>query len=377
MEEQETGEGLREFLSGSSDFDSKKFAEQVRHNPALAATLRRLAKYCRPTAMPDKKEMWNRVHAALRRRRYRRLWIRSAAAMLLLSVGLSLMYWKIKGGEQAGELLAGGKQEPRQVQLFLARGEVVDLTTLAKDTLIVDNGAGIQINPEEGLTYLKEEATEEAPVWHLLRVPRGCEYHLILSDATEVWLNSESELYFPAGFSGEERKLHLKGEAYFKVSRDTLHPFRVAAGEMVVEVLGTSFNVNAYRDDGAVRATLVEGSVRVRDTLSDFQCVLQPRQQAVLCRGKGKVSEVRLDEVVNWKQGRFLFRELPLGQIARQLERWYDVEITFREEELQQQLFTGIIKRYHTLDEVCLAIEETGRVGFERKGSHIVLYRKK
>lgn len=374
MKEKEPKERLQEFLSQTSEFDYKAFEEQVRNNPALHGLLRNFDKMCRHASPYDREIMWNQLHTALQKRRHRRLWIRSvAAAVLILPLGLSLIFRDVKHQQIPGRILAVEKQESRQVQLYLAEGEVVDLTTLGNDTLILENGTGIQVNALSGLTYLHKQTKEETPVYHTLKVPRGCEYHLVLADATEVWLNSESELRFPASFVSGERRLQLKGEAYFKVAKDTLRPFRVMADEMLVEVLGTTFNVNAYRDNGALRTTLVEGSVKVKDTLSGYHCLLKPHQQAELQHGQGVVSEVRLDEVINWKEGQFLFREMPLEQIAKQLERWYDVQITFREDNLRKQHFTGIIKRYNTLAEVCAGIEETGEVRFEINGNRIMV----
>lgn len=374
MKGKEPQERLREFLSQTSEFDYKAFEEQVRTNPALHGLLRNFDKLCRHASPYDREIMWNQLHTALQKRRHRRLWIRSvAAAVLLLPLGLSLIFWGVKHQQMPESILAVEKQESRQVQLYLAEGEVVDLTTLGNDTLILENGTGIQVNALTGLTYLHEQTKEETAVYHILKVPRGCEYHLVLADATEVWLNSESELRFPVSFATGERRLQLKGEAYFKVAKDSLRPFRVMADEMLVEVLGTTFNINAYRDNGALRTTLVEGSVQVKDTFSGYQCVLHPHQQAALQHGQGVVSKVRLDEVVNWKDGQFLFRDMPLEQIAKQLERWYDVQIVFREDTLRKQRFTGIIKRYHTLAQVCAGIEETGEIRFEMNGNRMLV----
>ena len=129
--------------------------------------------------------------------------------------------------------------------------------SVESDTLIREEETEIRVSRQGGADYTEKRHTERL-VYNTIRVPRGNEYHVVLSDNTEVWLNSESELRFPVNFVGGERRVFLKGEAFFAVERDTARPFFVEADEMRLEVLGTSFNVNAYRDNGNLLATLVE-----------------------------------------------------------------------------------------------------------------------
>lgn len=375
MDKKEKEQKFWDYLSGEANFDMDSFEQDVNDDSVLRHTLQGLDQLGNRLPAPDKEKMWNVVHGAIREKR--RVWIWRAAAAVLLPVCIFLSYWGWYHEAQREELAVMETPAAKQVQLFLTGGDVVDLTGIRRDTLIRESGTGIQIAQGKGLTYLKEASTEVAPVYNVLRVPRGNEYYLELSDGTEVWMNSDSELRFSVNFMGNERKVFLKGEAYFKVTRDSLRPFRVMADEMMVEVLGTSFNVNAYRDEGKLIATLVEGVVRVKDTISGFERLLQPNQQAELQDGNGVVREVQVDEVVAWKEGRFLFREMSLENIAKQLERWFDIEFIFLDDTLRKHEFTGIVKRYDRVEDICALIEETTYVKFEIHGNKVMVTSRK
>ena len=99
--------------------------------------------------------------------------------------------------------------------------------------------------------------------YNTLTVPVGAEYNLVLSDGTKVYLNAGSELRFPVAFVGDVREVYLNGEGYFEVAKDSTKTFKVHAADMTAIVLGTSFNVKAYSDQGHAETTLEEGHVRV------------------------------------------------------------------------------------------------------------------
>lgn len=170
-----------------------------------------------------------------------------------------------------------------------------------KATLIFDNGKKVQLNADDtfemkiknaivkdsgntGLKYelndsLSTRETDGTVEYNTLVVSRGGEYILTLSDGTKVWLNSETELKYPVRFTGNTREVSVKGEAYFEVKRDTLHPFIVHTPYSDTKVLGTSFNVSAYKDETTTTITLVSGKVEVYN--QHEKCILEPGWQAV------------------------------------------------------------------------------------------------
>ena len=170
--------------------------------------------------------------------------------------------------------------------------------------------------------------------------------------------------------------MFLKGEAYFEVARDTSLPFRVEASGMVVEALGTAFNVNAYGDGGCLRAALAEGKVRVTCEGVRGECILEPGEQAVVHEGLLSVEAADLQDVTAWKEGRFVFTDMPLETIVRQLERWYDVRFDFYDPAAKYYRFTGVTKRHNSLEEVLALLEETTNVQFKIYDSKVEVFRK-
>ena len=362
---------LNDFLFGKENVDTHDFAREVEKDSGLREGLRGLEEMdMSEEVKPDRVKIWHGMSVEIRKRgRLVRLrWMRAAAVLAAGFVGAGV--WGL-----LGDLERNAPEEEemaRQVQLVLSDGRAMSVES---DTLIREEETEIRVSRQGGADYTEKRHTERL-VYNTIRVPRGNEYHVVLSDNTEVWLNSESELRFPVNFVGGERRVFLKGEAFFAVERDTARPFFVEADEMRLEVLGTSFNVNAYRDNGNLLATLVEGKVRVTDTLSGRSCVLSPGCQAEMGGGRLDTCRVRVEDVVAWKEGRFLFREMPLARIAKELERWFDVEVLFADQSLREHPFTGVVKRYNTIEEVCALIEETTNFKFVIRDRTVTVVRR-
>ena len=166
------------------------------------------------------------------------------------------------------------------------------------------------------LVYGEKHAKETAGEYNRLITPRGGEYAVVLADGTKVWLNAESELHYPVHFPEHEREVHLKGEAYFSVSKQAGKPFVVCVGDSRITVLGTEFNVRNYQDE-VVATTLVKGAVRIHD--AGRECDLTPGQQAVIEADGIRVREVDTDLYTAWKDGYFIYREKTLEDIMKEL----------------------------------------------------------
>src|SRR6185312_1588485 len=191
-----------------------------------------------------------------------------------------------------------------------------------------------------------------------------------LSDGSKVWLNAESAITFPTAFTGNERKVTIKGEAYFEVAHDASKPFQVTVNGMQVQVLGTHFNINAYEDDDYIKTTLLQGSVKV--TKGNESVLIAPGEQAKVNNASGDIKikkDVDLDEAVAWKNGFFYFSHADLQTVLRQFSRWYDVDVEY-EGVLPKRLFEGKIQRSLNLSEA-LRILETNDVHFKIMGKKI------
>ena len=311
----------------------------------------------------------------------RRMTLRwSIAASIILLVGL-FVGRTINGVRDMHEeqLLTKSVMQPgtSKAILMMANGEKVVLDQARKLDIqlnervrVASSGQGI-VYEENGKGEVKEE-------YNKLVTPTGGEYFLTLSDGTRVFLNAASELKYPVEFVGGKRVVDLNGEAYFEVRKDSLRPFIVRVNGAEVTVLGTSFNVNTYGDDGQIYTTLVNGSVRILSEKNGQEEVLTPGMQGVMNIQTGQltVREVDVESYVAWREGRFVFRTMTLDLIMRQLQRWYDFEVFYQNPELKEYEFRGVIKRDMDLDKVLSVIKATTNVDFDVKGKVITIIKR-
>lgn len=275
-----------------------------------------------------------------------------AAASLLLLLASGAAYFYLQPAKTAPILPVQPVVKTRDVQpgtnkamLTLADGSVVTLDTLGRQELVQGNTAVRQRN---GLLQYENRGQDNANSYNTLTTPKGGQYRLLLPDGTAVWLNAGSSLRYPVAFSDGERRVTLTGEAYFEVVHDHKKPFRVQVGNQVVEDLGTRFNINAYADEPVASTTLLEGAVKINNTL------LKPGEQAQVTK-EGVISVVKninTADAVAWKEGFFVFRNDNLKTVMRELARWYDVEIIYQPNINNNQQFSGRIDRSLTLAQV-------------------------
>ena len=188
-------------------------------------------------------------------------------------------------------------------------------------------------NPDELDYYTPQQLVAQAdrlPERHTLTVPRGKMFKIILSDSTEVFMNADSRLIYPSRFTGKERSVFLEGEAYFHVAKDRQHPFIVHTHNLQTRVLGTEFNVSSYKD-APTQITLIEGSVEVYDRQQQRTARMKPGEQASLqTDGHFAVQKVDVTSYIHWREGFFYYDNVSLLNIMKDLGRWYNVSVVFR-----------------------------------------------
>ncbi|SDN00618.1 FecR family protein [Kriegella aquimaris] len=236
----------------------------------------------------------------------------------------------------------------------------------------------IQSNGEK-LEYAPTDSSNTEIVYNYLTIPRGGQFHLKLADGTLVWLNSESQLKYPVDFvEGATREVELVyGEAYFEVSPSTQHKgatFKVLNPSQEIEVLGTAFNVNAYKDEKNVYTTLVEGEVSI--SVGTTKQILRPNQQSKVNLENSNVTIIPVNVAyeVSWKKGFFSFKGKSLEDIAKVLSRWYDVNIIFSRPELKNVKFNGVLSKEETIEEILNSILTTNSIkAYEIKNKKITI----
>lgn len=330
--------------------------------------------------------MWRAVKAALpsypdrgikKKARLRNFAI-AAGILVILSIGISaLSYFYNSAGKAVEQSIATHPILPGkdQAELLLEDGRRVDLESLPKDTVLHMNGYAIHKNRQGEIKYALTTDTDKATPYNTLVIPRGGEYRLELADGTKIWLNAETTLRYPLSFEHSNRQMELHGEAFFDVEplrKGSLDiPMVVTTGHQRLEVLGTSFNVNAYEDE--VITTLVEGKVKLSyPTLKESY--LTPMQQAKYNPIGSTLEIYEVDPMYStaWKSGNFAFDNHTIIQVMRQLARWYDVEVAFAYD-VSDIRFSGQISKFEDFNTVLSLIEVTGSVRFKIEGRRITV----
>lgn len=250
--------------------------------------------------------------------------------------------------------------------------------------IALEKGASFQTqnvnsNGEE-IVYTNKNTKTSDMVYNYLTIPRGGQFYVKLSDGTQVWLNSESQLKYPVSFIKEEtRKVELVyGEAYFDVSPSTEHNgahFKVINNAQEVEVLGTEFNIKAYKDEPNIYTTLVEGKVAVNYAGAKQNLLPGQRSNLDVENESVTISIVDVKNEISWKQGVFSFREKPLKEIMKTISRWYDVNVIFENKELEEITFDGVLGKNQNIEEILSSIKTLSVIkGYEiNKNKTIIL----
>lgn len=226
-------------------------------------------------------------------------------------------------------------------------------------------------------TPAKKDATKDKIEYQTITTPRGKDFHLTLSDGTKVWINTESSLKFPNTFTGKERRVQLRGEAYFEVAPDKECPFTVCTDGLETVVLGTKFNVCSYNKEQR-NITLVEGKVKVNNTISNESTLLNPGQNIKYDKTeKSTVESVNTAVYTAWTEGMFYFEDKPLKEIMSTLGRWYNVDIFFENEKLYDIKFNFWASRNTNINEAISLLNDIGRVKISMDDNNRITVNKK
>ena len=316
----------------------------------------------------------------IRRRRWR---YAAAAAVLAVLVTGSWLWWNARPTTDPSTGIAAQNQPTahpavavapggNRAVLTLSGGKQIALNTAANGMLATQSGSRILKVDSGLLAYHSEQQATGAPSFNTLSTPRGGQFQLLLPDGTKVWLNAASSIRFPSRFTGKERSVALRGEAYFEVAPRAQQPFIVHGPDVNITVLGTAFNVKAYPEDGRSTTTLISGKVRV-DAPTGRGRTLQPGQQ-VIADSDGKLQlypHADIAAITGWKNGLFVFHNSDIQSIMQQLARWYDVDVVYEQAIPATTHFTGAVRRQVQLSEVLHMLELAGNAHFKTEGRTI------
>ena len=313
-----------------------------------------------------------------------KLWTYAVAASVLLAVSIAVYYFSYQPSNSSkAPVIAATEQDigpgGSKATLRLSDGAVVDLESTAAGPIKNETGITIHKSADGELSYTALTQTATSVKYNTLTTPNGGMFKIILSDGTTVWLNAASSLKYPVAFTGKQRVVELTGEGYFEVASSVSlktnekRPFIVKTGNTAIEVLGTHFNINAYENEGSIKTTLLEGSVRMYGDEENQAKVLKPGQQGILTPdGTFTVSDnTNTDQVIAWKEGLFKFKDTDIKMIMRQVERWYNVPVVY--DGKVNGHFNATISRNVPVSKLLHYLQLTGHVQFKVGENKIIV----
>lgn len=328
----------------------------------------------------SKKEVWRRLSFHQRTYRWNTIRYMGTAAMLAICLGtgiyFSSVYRKAAGTKNSyarHDIAPGGNK----ATLILADGKKIVLDDKAMGKIAEQSGVTVTKTADGQLSFQVSKVEPVNPeAYNSIVTPRGGQYQISLPDGTRVWLNASSALKFPSAFSSTERRVELSGEAYFEVAKNPHQPFKVITSQQLVEVLGTHFNINSYRNEAATKTVLLEGAVKVSSISSGASKVLKPGQQSIVHDDVLDVFLADTEEALAWKNGLFIFNNEELESIMRKVSRWYDVDVVYKNDEVRKDVFGGSVSRFGNVSEILRMLEITGNVHFSIDGNKIIVMKK-
>lgn len=374
--------------------DLQKWLDEEPANKVLFTDLLLLYKKSRQIGFADhidKDEAWSKVVSKLERPlvqiveenepkvfSIRNRWFKYAAAAIVVGVLATTYVFKNNISNTPIEVA------PAIVNTNIEAGTDKATLTLEDGSVVVlKSGNSFQTKNASSngkkIVYKGTDHKQTKIAYNYLTIPRGGQFFIKLSDGTQVWLNSESQLKFPVAFvEGELRQVELVyGEAYFDVSPSTEHKgskFHVLNKSQEVEVVGTEFNIKAYKDETNVYTTLVEGKVDVMAENKKQRLI--PNQQLNL-NLKSKtlvVNTIDVYQEISWKEGVFSFKRKSLEDIMKVLSRWYDLDVQFANPELKKAGFNGTIGKDQKIEKVLETIKSFGIIkDYKITGKTVIL----
>lgn len=280
------------------------------------------------------------------------IWRSVAAGVIVLFIISGI--WYLLRKDNSSNAIAGTEDLEKDIAAMLVVTGSNSLDITGDLDTVLKSGTHLIVKDRE-LSYQSAKLNEA----HLLAVPVGRSFKVVLQDGSKVWLNAGSSVQYRTLFSEEERRIRLDGEAYFEVAENKEKPFRVEFAGGEIEALGTAFNVKAYEGDESFSTLLNQGKIKLK--LGKRQIVLKPGQQ-VMVKGSNIVTDEADTEMPGWSRNEFVFDDTPLKEVMNELARWYGVKIEYKM--TTEPRFNFTISRDKSLLEILSLMEKTNEAHF-------------
>jgi transmembrane sensor len=301
-------------------------------------------------------------------------WGLNAAAVILPLLVAVYLYTNTNKSSSEETVKKQAHIEPgyAKATLILSDGTDIRLDSTAQEKLQEKNGNIISLKDKQIKYSRKSDHPISKIAYNTLITPRGGEYELKLEDGTRIKLNCDSELKYPVAFGENERRVYLRGEAYFEVAKGK-YPFAVNINGLEIKVLGTKFNISAYEGDDAIKTTLLEGSVNVK-TLVD-SLILSPGYQVSMHKEKEGLDSYRVDVdlYTGWVHNEFRFEGENLGDVMKKIARWYDIEVKFKDQAVMKRQLTARLNRFEDFTVLISMIERASGVNIDVNNRRVMI----
>lgn len=295
-----------------------------------------------------------------------RHWLPYIAASIILFIAFGLGIYRYMYTDNASMNDNGGVIGTAQ-DISPARNKAVLSVSGGED---IELGEHSIVTTEGMVKYADGELVTVTDVLQqlTLRTPAAGQYKMTLPDGSLVWLNAQSKIEYPSRFDPDMRKVKVEGEVYFEVQKDKDRPFIVDVDGQEIRVLGTAFNVENYKKGALVKTTLVEGKIAIQ--AGEEKIVLHPNQESRWTQTGFRVSDVDTRIATAWKDGYFRFSSTPIREALEQIQRWYDIEVSYGDFPANIRLH-AIVSRDKKLSSVLYAIEEASGIQFKLEGRRL------
>lgn len=264
----------------------------------------------------------------------------------------------IVGSSRKTEQRANPKLKKHVIGEFLKIASIIVLTACLTATL-----------------FIEQKSTDADVALQTLIVPAGQRVNLTLPDGSNVWLNANTTLTYPTSFMKDKREVTLNGEAYFEVSHNLKRPFVVHTDKMDIEVLGTTFNVEAYAAKGIFETSLMEGKVAIKATADTVNSIiLSPNHKATLIGGQFVTDKIDDYNVYKWREGLYCFKNKPFADVLKDLEKYYDLEIRIDNARIEPVALTGKFRISDGLDYALRVLKQDIYFTYYRDKENDIVY---
>lgn len=327
----------------------------------------------------QKEILGNQIAQSINAYKKRRLIIGiSSAAVFLLLIGISAVFTSVRKSEIKTFAENSKLDLPTGNTRLILAGEEIQINSDESKIKYEEKGNQIHINSSDSI---KQEVNDNEIVYNTVIVPYGKRTQITLADNSSIWLNSGSKLIYPARFAANKREVYLEGEAIFEVSHNREQPFHVITRDVEVKVLGTVFDVCAYRDDSITSTVLEKGSVELRYSKSSFisqaKLTMTPGTMAVYSPKEQMMeqSDVNTRLYTSWREGYLVLERQTLGEILKKISRYYNVSIELNDQSLKDETFTGNLDLRNSAVQVLESIGEIISAKIEKNNDKILITR--